>query len=182
MLDLKRGAAWERWQAAAGPWRGWAICPALAAPDTDGAELVAAVPSRMAVALAQELAIALSRGRTATVLDLDPLIGIRVAAQLYEDRLAHAVLVLPRWPYAEAVLSVEGLLATAIAESRRLAHGADLANVVFVLDADRNRPIPARSARDRRADNRYRLGPADLPRLADLRRAGIDRVVKISRV
>jgi hypothetical protein len=31
VADLRQ-RAWARWQAAAGPWRGWAICPALSMP------------------------------------------------------------------------------------------------------------------------------------------------------
>ena len=31
-LSATRGA-WARWQAAAGQWQGWSVCPALLAPD-----------------------------------------------------------------------------------------------------------------------------------------------------
>ena len=34
--------AWQSWQAAAGPWQGWSVCPALLAPETDGDVLLIA--------------------------------------------------------------------------------------------------------------------------------------------
>jgi hypothetical protein len=46
VADLRQ-RAWARWQAAAGPWRGWAICPALSmpqAPAAAGAASAADVP------------------------------------------------------------------------------------------------------------------------------------------
>ncbi len=64
-------------------------------------------------------------------------------------------------------------------ESRRLVRGEALPNVAFVLDAERNRSVPNRPVTDRRADNRYRLGQADLPDLAALRARGIRRVLKL---
>ena len=27
--------SWQRWQAAAGPWQGWSLCPALLAPEIE---------------------------------------------------------------------------------------------------------------------------------------------------
>ena len=63
---------------------------------------------------------------------------------------------------------------------RRKTPAERLANVVFVLDAERNTPVPGRTAMDRRADNRFRLSTGDLPTLRDLRAGGIGRVVKVT--
>jgi len=114
------------------------------------------------------------------LLDLEPNLGVQVAARLNGLRLANAVLLLPRWPYAEAILPVERLLYSLLSESRRLAPEQPLPNVAFVVDAERGRPVIRRSAMDRRADNRYRLSPADLPNLATLRAGGVRHVVKLS--
>ncbi len=105
--------------------------------------------------------------------------GVHVAARLNQLRLANAVLLLPRWPYAEAILPVDSLLDSLVGLSLRLV-AEDLPNVVFVLDAERTRAVPHRPHKDERADNRYRLTVADLPNLAALRGRGIRRIVKIS--
>jgi hypothetical protein len=55
-----------------------------------------------------------------------------------------------------------------------------LTSVAFVLDAARTAAVD-RPRGDRRADNRSRLLPSDLPGLATLRQAGIGRIIKISR-
>jgi len=119
---------------------------------------------------------------TAMVVDLEPCLGVRLAAEIYRRGLAHVVLVLPRWPHAEAVLPTNDLLATLLATSRGLApaEGATRNNVVFVLDGERQRRI-RRPANDVRVDNRYPLLAADLPPLRVLRTAGIQRVVKLTR-
>jgi hypothetical protein len=103
-----------------------------------------------------------------------------VAAQLNRRHIAHAVLVLPRWPYAEAILPVERLIANLVHQSQKLGGRADLPNVAFVLDAQRNRPVPHRPSTDPRTDNRYRLSAGDLPDLAALRRARLHRVLKLA--
>jgi len=177
-----RHAAWERWQAAAGPWRGWAVCPLLRQPELERAAAHARRRQGRAGELYQDLREALSnRGGTAVVLDLEPVVGVEVAARLNRDRIAHPVLVLPRWPYAEAILPFERLLDSLTAGARLLTTpGERLANVVFVLDAERNTPVPRRTAMDRRADNRFRLSTGDLPTLRDLRSGGIGRVVKVT--
>lgn len=171
---------WARWQAAAGPWQGWTICPALFAPEVD--EIIPSPRQpRQAARLANHLASTLSSG-TLVLLDLDPVLGVHVAAALNQWRLANAVLVLPRWPYRQAILPVDGLLHALITQSRRLApEAAAMPNVVFVCDADRARSIAHRSPADARADNRYRLLLGDLPDLRALRARGISRVEKLSR-
>jgi hypothetical protein len=133
----------------------------------------------MTEALAQEIGRELTDDGTAIVLDLDPVLGIQVAARLNARGCAHVVLVLPRWSYAQAVLPVDGLLNCLIRESKRLAPGQTRGNAVFVLDAERGNSIH-RPVHDRRADNRYRISAADLPNLASLRDAGIRRVIKIA--
>src|SRR3954467_12913551 len=94
-------AAWRHWQAAAGPWRGWCVCPSLLSPEAYS--IPSPTPSRdpRAEHLADALRPTMERPGTRCVLAVDPGLGVRVAARL--ANLAHAVLVLPRWPYAEAV-------------------------------------------------------------------------------
>ena len=182
MSDVRRGV-WERWQAAAGPWRGWAVCPLLRIPELERAATRRPRKPGLTGALYEELRAALgAAGGTAIVLDLEPLVGVEVAARLNSERIAHPVLVLPRWPYAEAILPFDRLLDALTAGARLLTRSAErLANVVFVLDAERSTPVPRRTAVDRRADNRFRLSSGDLPMLRDLRAGGIGRVVKVTR-
>jgi hypothetical protein len=171
--------AWARWHAAAGPWQGWSVCPALLAPET--ADITPVRSNRAATAkhIAASLATTLEDPGTAVVIDLDPVLGVHVAARLNQLRLANAVLLLPRWPYAEAILPVDSLLDSIVGLSTRLV-AEDLPSVVFVLDAERTRAVPHRAANDKPADNRYRLTVADLPNLAALRAHRIRRIVKIS--
>jgi hypothetical protein len=159
----------------------WSVCPALLSPGR--AELArssaAALPDPgLGAALAEQLRAA-GRG-TLVLLDLDPVLGVQLAARLYEHSLAHAVLVLPRWPYARAVLPVDTLVDALLRHapepspaSRRLPH------VAFVVDGARATPIHGRSRRDPRADNRTHLAVHDLPDLRTLRARGIERVVSI---
>ena len=116
-------------------------------------------------------------GHTLLALDLELVTGIHIAAQLSKRGLAHVVLVLPRWPYAEAVLPTDELT-RALLDLAPRPRPVATTNVVFVVDAERSATI-VRPRQDRRADNRYRLSPGDLPNLAALRRHGIQRVVKI---
>ncbi len=170
--------AWERWQACAGPWAGWSVCPTLLSPELE-AVTPQSVRSPLAPALARELAASLQAGGVLLVLDLEPVLGVRIAALLNEWRVAHGVLVLPRWPYARAVLPVDGLLHALVEQSHRLNHDRSLPNVAFVLDGERTCTVRNRSTSDERADNRYRLGPADLPSLASLRARDIHEVRKV---
>jgi hypothetical protein len=119
-------------------------------------------------------------GGTFVLLDLEPVVGIHVAARLNQLRLANAVLVLPRWPYQDAILPVEGLLHALITQSGQLPPEERMPNAVFVVDAGRSKPVRGRSKSDHCADNRYRLSVSDLPNLAALRKHGIRRVVHIS--
>lgn len=175
-----RARAWERWQAAAGPWRGWAACHVLAAPEIDGVEAIASPVPPSAGPLTEQACHLLQRGGTAILLDLEPILGITIAAHINATRLAHAVLVLPRWAYSEAVLPVNTLLWTLVDTSGALSNHIEMTNVVFVLDAERNQQV-VRPKRDPRADNRYALSAGDLPNLARLQERGIARVVKITR-
>src|SRR5205809_2167745 len=61
-----------------------------------------------------ELETVLGEGATAVVLDLEPAWGVRLAAAASHRRLANVVLVLPRWPHANAVLPCNALIATLI--------------------------------------------------------------------
>jgi hypothetical protein len=172
--------ALERWQACAGPWQGWSVCPALLAPEVDDVTPRAVRPP-LARAIAAELAGSLQRGGVLLVIDLEPILGVHVAALLSQWRLAHGVLLLPRWPYRQAVLPVDGLMHALLTQARRLSiNDEPLPNVAFVLDAERTRSLSRRPAHDGRADNRYRLVAADLPDLANLRARGIGEVRKVS--
>jgi hypothetical protein len=177
-----RYAAWQRWQAAAGPWRGWTQChPLLAFDGGATASPPPSAPRASTVAIAHELGDALVReAGIAIVLDLDAVLGVEIAAKLNEHHLAHAVLVLPRWPYEHAILPVDALLATLLATSKRVAPAEGASNVVFVLDAERRRGVPRRPALDTRADNRYDLLVSDLPNLSALRAHGVSRILKLS--
>jgi hypothetical protein len=108
------------------------------------------------------------------VLDLEPILGVQVAARLATR--AHPVLLLPRWPYGEAVLPCNTLAATLLAEARALPPPSRLPNVVFVLDGQRGKPIPNRSRYDQPADNRHMLSIFELPDLKTLRARGIGRI------
>jgi hypothetical protein len=119
------------------------------------------------------------RNGTAMVLDLEPVLGVRIAAEVSRQRLAHVVLVLPRWPHADAVLATDRLASTLIATAAQLSAGDSRSNVVFVLDAEREASIH-RPPEDGRVDNRYALSVGDLPNLATLRAAGIQRLVKVT--
>jgi hypothetical protein len=121
---------------------------------------------------------ALRDAPTALVIDLDPIVGVRVAAHLSARRLASVVLVLPRWPHAEAVLPTHELTRALVDESRRV-RPSPARHVAFVLDGERSRPV-RRAAIESRVDNRYDLSVGDLPNLRQLHAAGIAHVVKLS--
>ena len=174
-LSPTRGlAAWRRWQAAAGPWQGWSICPALLSPELAALPTTRVGRPSRAHALASALRELLEPGGVLCLLELDPLLGVAIAALLADA--AHPVLLLPRWPYAEALLPCVPLIATLLAEAQALPAATPLPNVVFVIDPDRTRPVPHRMARDRRADNRYSLSLQDLPDFKTLRSRGIRRI------
>lgn len=172
---------WTRWLEAAGPWRGWSVCPTLLAPEAATVEL-REEPRPAAADIAAQLGSELEGGGVCVVLDLEPLLGVHVAARLNQLALAHAVLVLPRWPYRRGILPVDGLLHGLVSAARTLKTSGHRPNVALVLDAERNRPVPSRPRNDARADNRYRLSVSDLPDLASLRARGIRRLLKMSGV
>jgi hypothetical protein len=172
--------AWQRWHTAAGPWQGWSICPLLASPELEALPDCPPPNATAADRLAQAMLPLLEPGGALCLLDLAPELGVQTAARL-ADR-AYPVLVLPRWPYAEAVLPVDALAAALVFEARRLPRQrAPLPNVLIVVDGERMRPLPGRPGTDRRADNRHVLGASELPNLATLRARGIQRVHRITR-
>jgi hypothetical protein len=174
-----RWRIWERWLAAGGTWKGWSVCPALLAAEADAIEPRRVVASGTDV-IADALVSQLATHGTCVLLDMEPSMGIHVAARLNQLRLANVVLVLPRWPYMQGVLPVDGLLHALISQAGRLSTEVKMANVVFVVDAQRSNVVERRSKTDPRADNRYRLASSDLPNLAALRARNIQRVLKIS--
>jgi hypothetical protein len=166
-----------RWLAAAGPWHLWTVCPALVAPHSP----IAAETARPDTApLVEALARTLAHGHTLVALDLNPVMGVHVAAQINQRGLAHVVLLLPRWPYDDAVLPTRELTRVLVECARSVVFNQHSTNVVFVLDAQRGTAV-GRPHRDARADNRYRLSPADLPNLAALRAHRVERVVRVYR-
>jgi hypothetical protein len=173
-------AAWRRWYLAAGPWRGYVNCPVLLG-DAPGS-IARGRPRAEASAhwLAEHLASQLAPTGTLCLLDLDPLLGVQVAAELSASGRAHVVLVIARWAYTAALLPTGSLQRLLIRTSQRLRPvPAPNASVVFVLDRARTAAFD-RPAGDRRADNRYRLLPGDLPTLATLRQAGVQRIITIT--
>jgi hypothetical protein len=122
---------------------------------------------------------ALADPGVALVLDLPPTMGVQLAAEVIERRLAHVVLVLPRWPHTHAVLPCEALVQTLIATAPGDTEPLN-PNVVFVLDGERQRSLSDRPPGDAHIDNRYALSASDLPPLARLRSAGIRRLVKVT--
>jgi hypothetical protein len=168
-----RLAAWRRWQEAAGPWRGWAICPALTVACSPQP------PCDVASTTVLDLSDLLASTGTAVVLDIEPCLGVRSAAAANARGLGHVVLVLPRWPHTDAILPTATLAATLVACSRHLREPNNASNVVFVLDGEREGSV-WRPVYDVRVDNRYALGIADLPNLQTLRGAGIQRLVKVT--
>ena len=130
---------------------------------------------------APDVASLLVGAPTAVVIDLEPILGVTAAVNVSARGLAAVVLVLPRWPHAEAVLPTVGLVDTLVDGANTLRTKPGAANVVFVLDGERARSI-RRPAGDPRIDNRYDVSAGDLPNLRQLRAAGIHRVVKVSHV
>lgn len=177
----QRQEAWQRWQAAAGPWVSWSLCLALVAPTQEGIAVSEHDrPRRDVDSLSAQLSRTLGTDGTAIQLDLEPTLGVQVAARLHCLQLAHVVLVLPRWPHADAILPTAELIATLVDESRRLAlTDEQFRHAVIVLDAERHKRVD-RPADDSRIDNRYHVSIGDLPKLADLRRAGLRRIVKVT--
>lgn len=121
-----------------------------------------------------------ARGPTAIIVDLVPVMGVILAATASQSGLAHVVLVLPRWPHADAVLPCGELMGALVASSRWLTEPVDPPHVMFVLDGERRESTP-RPHGDPRADNRYNVAAGDLPNLKALRAAGIQHIVKLTR-
>jgi hypothetical protein len=130
--------------------------------------------------IATTLATTLEQGGVLVAVNLDPALGVNVAAQLNEWQLANAVLVLPRWPYRQALLPVDELVDALVGQADKLSRDTDMDNVVFVLDNQRTRSVAGRRKSDVRADNRYQLTVADLPGLTALRTRRIRRIVMLS--
>jgi hypothetical protein len=157
------------------------MCPTLLAPDVE--EVTprrTGASASVAASLASGLESTLRQGGALVIVDLDPVLGVQLAALWSQRRLANAVLVLPSWPYQQATLPVDGLLHALVAHAHRLGPPEDLPNAAFVLDARRGQRIVGRPPSDPRADNRYQLAVSDLPDLHALRTRGIRQLVKLA--
>jgi hypothetical protein len=155
------------------------MCPMLLSPEIEALSVPRPRRHPRAARLAESMAPLLAQPGALCVLDLEPLLGVQVAARL--AALAHPVLLLPRWPYSDGVLPCDRLAATLLAEARSLpAEPRRLPNVLFVIDAERGKPLPNRPRADTRADNRHALSIFDLPDLKTLRARGIQRIHRIA--
>lgn len=113
------------------------------------------------------------------VLDTAPALGVRAAAALARLGACHPLLLLPRWPYANAVLPAAPLLAALVDEARALPRQLVAPSALLVLDGERQVPLPGRPPDDPRADNRFDLWPEDLPDAPALLGLGVSRVVDL---
>ncbi|MBV9358673.1 MAG: hypothetical protein JO023_24460 [Chloroflexi bacterium] len=123
---------------------------------------------------------ALSPERCLVLVDLAPGLGVAVGARAYERGQAHPVLVLGRWPAAQAILPARPLVETLIACAPPARRGR-LPSAVVVLDGERGQPLSGRSPRDRRTDNRYALDLDDLPDASTVHAFGVQRVHAVVR-
>ncbi len=118
----------------------------------------------------------LSKAQTGTMvlLDLPPTTGVRVASVLAAAGSAHPLLLLGRWPYADAVLPARPLVDLLLVEAGRLGP-LRAPHIVVVVDGERARPRARQDRASRLADNRFPLDPDDLPHATDLqaRRVGV---------
>ncbi|HZU07719.1 MAG TPA: hypothetical protein VFB73_17275 [Chloroflexota bacterium] len=183
-------ALYRCWYAAAGPWAGFfRAVPLVALARGIGTLPGAPPPEGVAGELARVGAAEGWLGRPAVLLllDLPGAQGIATAVGLAPYGV-RPVLVLLRWPEPGAVLGAEEVLAalcryapaTPRGRGRATAVSPDQAGAAvqyaFVLERERARAVPA-PVLARRFDNRYTLGPPDLPDAARLRAAGIQAVV-----
>ena len=211
LSPLRRRAlrAYDRWQAAAGPWARWTICLPLLGPGLDeldargtdalgrGVQGSAANPVkrrgraspptlqwsvRAQPLRARQWRVRLKEGppsdvraRTVVILDFPPEVGVPIAAELARAGHARPLLVIGRWPYAEAVLPARPLVDLTIAETRGL-RDLDAPHLVIVLDGDRAKDLPRRPASDARVDNRYEVVREDFPDASTLLAAGFHQV------
>jgi hypothetical protein len=171
--------AWHRWQACAGVWQGWTICPTLLAPEVE--EVIPRVVRRPAArTLAATVADGLESGGVLVLLDLEPILGVHVAALLNQWHVANGVLVLPRWPYRQAILPGRRSGHALVGQTRRLTSRTPAERRV----RPRRGTQPAGAAALRpvtpRADNRYRLRSCRSARSGRPRARGIRQVRKLS--
>jgi len=178
-------AAWDAWRLAAGPWARWSQCLPLLGPGLD--ELgcppwQSPPPARGAERLVASLKRRLSRAQTGTMalLDLPPTTGVRVASALAAAGVAHPLLQLGRWPYADAVLPARPLVDLLVVEAGRLGP-LRARHVVVVVDGERARPRTRQGRASPLADNRFPLDPDDLPHATDLQAGRVTMVLDVRR-
>jgi hypothetical protein len=175
-LSSLAAAAADRWLAAAGPWRRWGlVLPLLGIGTSELTQRSGPEPTEAQRAWLLAHLPTMLQKPCLVLLDLPPLLGAPVAAELYRQNAAHPVLLLGRWPVAPAILPAQPLVDTLIACAPRQRR-TRLQSAIVVLDGERGHPLPGRSPRDPRTDNRYELDLTDLPDPASLRALGIVRV------
>jgi hypothetical protein len=178
--------AWERWRQAAGPWARFGQClPLLGAGLDEIAQdggtapesaISAEATNTETIAVVGAIEGVLRDGPTTlVVLDAAPVTGVLAARRLFAAGLARPLLILGRWPAADAVLPAQPLVATLIACARGL-RDRPAPHVVLVLDGERQTPLPGRAPSDPSTDNRFELDPNDLPQPADLHFFQVARV------
>lgn len=180
-LSEARGL-WECWLAAAGTWQGWSVCPLLLSPNLETVEPrpPSAWKLRMAAELTEKIQSDLTGTGTCLLVDLDPAIGISIAGVLCARGVAQPLVLLPRWPYASAILdSAEPLWTLREAAPVGVAP-IPSGNVCIVIDAQRQTGPTRQRTESTRVDNRYQLMPHDFPSLSDLRARDIRRIVRLS--
>jgi hypothetical protein len=135
---------------------------------------------RIAAELIDKIQPDLTDPGTCLLVDLAPALGISIAGALYARGLAHPLVLLPRWPYASAILDAAEPLWALRQSVPPGAVNIPSRNVCIVIDAEHQRGAAAQTRDPKRVDNRYQLTPHDFPSLSDLRARDIRRIVRLS--
>lgn len=178
------GAAWRAWYEAAGDMRRWMLCLPLQGPGLQEVDLSPKLPTRVArppaAGFRLDDLVRPNRPPTLVVLDIPPLPAVRLVTSWAKAGVARPLLVLKRWPYAQAVLPAQPLVNALIQTAFFLPQASPTpGHVALVLDGERARSLPHRPAADPRADNRSLLYPEELPTAEALLGAGMTRVIDV---
>ncbi len=144
-------------------------------PDTRDTEVVG-----HAVAAAAAVAAAGLPADTLWIVDLCGAASVAFAATVSQRAREDVapVLTFNNWPAPNELIPVEETLAALLLWQPSPPRAAVSARPVFILDAWRL-AYPGIQVPDEVTDNRYMLGPADLPDVAVLQRQGITRIVYV---